>query len=52
MSIHWILLLCKAIYMYNHIPEKRERSSSVVECLTGDGGVVGWSFTVVTALCP
>ena len=25
---------------------------SVVECLTRDGGVAGWSLTGVSALCP
>ena len=30
----------------------RERSGSVVECLTRDSEAVGWSLTVVTALCP
>ena len=30
----------------------RERSGSVVECLTRDRGATGSSFTGVTALCP
>ena len=30
----------------------RERSGSVVECLTRDRGAVGLSFTGVIALCP
>ena len=30
----------------------RERSGSVVECLTRDRGGAGWSLTGVTALCP
>ena len=30
----------------------RERSGLVVECLTGDRGVVGLSLTGVTVLCP
>ena len=30
----------------------RERSGSVVECLTGDRGAAGSSLTGVTALCP
>ena len=30
----------------------RERSGSVVECLTQDCGVVGSSLTGITALCP
>ena len=30
----------------------RERSGSVVECLTRDRGVAGLSRTGVTALCP
>ena len=30
----------------------RERSGSVVECLTRDGGAVGSSLTGVTLLCP
>ena len=30
----------------------RERSGSVVECLTRDPGAVGLSITSVTALCP
>ena len=32
--------------------ESRERSGSVVESLTRDGGATGSSFTSVTALCP
>ena len=31
---------------------QRERSGSVVECLTPDPGVAGVSLTSVTALCP
>ena len=30
----------------------RERSGSVVECLTWDRGAAGSSLTVVTVLCP
>ena len=30
----------------------RERSGSVVECLTRDRGAMGYSLTSVTALCP
>ena len=30
----------------------RERSGSVVECLTRDRGAAGLSITGVTALCP
>ena len=33
-------------------PQTRERSGSVVECLTQDRGVAGSSLTGVTALCP
>ena len=29
----------------------RERSGSVGECLTRDGGATGWSLTGVTVLC-
>ena len=29
-----------------------ERSGSVVQCLTGDQGAAGLSFTDVTVLCP
>ena len=29
-----------------------ERSGSVVECLTPDGGVAGSNLTSITALCP
>ena len=29
-----------------------ERSGSVVECLTRDGGAAGSSLTGITALCP
>ena len=32
--------------------ENWDRSGSVVECLTGDQGVVGSSLSGVTALCP
>ena len=32
--------------------EYRERSGSVVECLTPDRGAAGSSLTGVTALCP
>ena len=32
--------------------ESGERSDSVVESLTRDGGATGSSFTSVTALCP
>ena len=32
--------------------DNRERSGSVVECLTRDGGATGSSLTGVTALCP
>ena len=32
--------------------EDRERSGSVVECLTGDRGAVGPSLTGFAALCP
>ena len=30
----------------------RERSGSVVGCLTRDGGVAGWNFTRDTVMCP
>ena len=32
--------------------QRRERSGSVVECLTRDRGAAGSSITGVTALCP
>ena len=32
--------------------EGRERRGSVIECLTGDIGVVGASLTGMAALCP
>ena len=35
-----------------HITGGRERSGSVVKCLTQDQGVAGLSLTSVTALCP
>ena len=37
--------------MHAYIPEQRERSGSVVECLTRDQGATGSSLTGVTALC-
>ena len=36
--------------MKNHIKYRRERSGSVVECLTRDRGAAGSSLTGVTAL--
>ena len=35
-----------------HVTCWRERSGSVVECLTRDLGVVGSSLTSFTGLCP
>ena len=32
--------------------DREECGGSVVDCLTGDGGVVGRSLTRGTALCP
>ena len=40
------LIVCRSIEPY------RERSGSVVECLTPDKGAAGSSLTGVTALCP
>ena len=38
--------------MFSPLTEVRERSNSVVECLTRDRGAAGSSLTGVTALCP
>ena len=34
------------------LQKDRDRSGSVIECLTGDQGAPGSSLTGVTALCP
>ena len=40
-------------YKQGHkIKKNRERSGSVIECLTRDRGAAGLSLTDVTALCP
>ena len=36
----------------NHLIETEVAHGSVVECLIGDQGAAGSSFTSVTALCP
>ena len=44
-----------AVFFANNaptLPTKRERSGSVVECLTRDRRAAGSSLTGVTALCP
>ena len=46
MSAHFLLNLL------NELVIKRERSCSVVECLTGDRGAQSSSLTGVTVLCP
>ena len=38
--------------LYIMIHAREEGSGSLVECLTRDQGVVGWSLTGGTALCP
>ena len=38
--------------IFDLITAHRERSGSVVECLTPDRGTAGLSLTGVTALCP
>ena len=40
------------IHLHDETILYRERSGSVVECLTQDRGAAGSSFTGVTALCP
>ena len=42
----------KVTVMYLDTFEGRERSGSVVECLTQDRWAAGLSLTSVTALCP
>ena len=39
-------------YAAFHLGLRRERSGSVVECLTQDRGVAGSSLNSITALCP
>ena len=59
--LEWALLLGDNGIAIDNIPINdtvrvkgfsRERSSSVVECLTRDRGAAGSSLTGVTALCP
>ena len=47
-----IVTVMNSMKKFNIFTELRERSGSVVECLTGDRGATGLSLTGVTALCP
>ena len=47
-----IVLKLKHLYNTYHMQKTRERSGSVVECLTRDRGAAGSSLTGVTVLCP
>ena len=45
--------LCSIVrWLYRYLTFQRERSGSVVQCLTRDRGAAGSSLTGVTALCP
>ena len=50
----WIIILYEFMLLRNHVIKKasRERSGSVVECLTQDQGAASSSLTDVTVLCP
>ena len=48
----WEVILSIVSYGYIHHAEFRERSGSVVECLTRDRDAAGSSLSGVTALCP
>ena len=47
-----IMIKLNSHLSYKHLSPIRERSGSVVECLTQDQGAAGLSLTGVTALCP
>ena len=49
-SVCFFLINLSCLCFQKHI--NRERSGSVVECLTGDRGVAGLSLNGVTVLCP
>ena len=51
-GLYWLMTKKKEIKKNCCQALKRERSGSVLECLTRDRGVVGSSLTGVTALCP
>ena len=48
-GLHWIMVVRMSIFIY-YTP--RERSGSVVECLTWDRGAACSSHTGVTVMCP
>ena len=51
-SAGWFTLLYVLCLLMFYVTSSRERSGSVVECLTRDRRAAGSSLTGVTALCP
>ena len=49
----WVHISCSIDLVRTEADERmRERSGSVVECLTRDRGAAGLSLTGITVLCP